>query len=283
MIKFVNAKINLGLHVLRRRPDGYHDLSTLFYPVGKYAGSPLDRGGLCDVLEVTPADSDVLEVAGELSDCPVEDNLVWRALQLYRTINPDMPPVRISLHKHLPSQAGLGGGSADASFALLAFNELCGGAVSHGELLAASLRLGADCPFFILNRPCMASGVGELLEPFELDLSGLWCAVLKPAKGISTAEAFRYVVPRIPDMPLDEILRRPMEQWRDLLVNDFEQSMFSLHSEIRSLKDYLYKSGAVYASMSGSGSAFYGIFESEEQAFASVKNADVPYSTIARL
>lgn len=283
MIRFVNAKINLGLRVVRRRPDGYHDLSTLFYPVGKYAGSPLDPGGLCDVLEVTPAGSDSFEVAGDVSDCPVEENLVWRALQLYRTLNPDMPPVRISLDKHLPSQAGLGGGSADAAFALLMFNELCGCVASRDELLAASLKLGADCPFFILNRPCLASGVGERLEPFDLDLSGLWCVVLKPAVGISTAEAFRYVAPRVPDMPLDGVLRRPMEQWRGLLVNDFEKSMFSLHPEIRSLKDYLYGCGAFYASMSGSGSAFYGIFASKERAFASVQSADVPYATVVRL
>lgn len=283
MIKFVNAKINLGLRVLRRRTDGYHELSTVFYPVGKYAGTPRDYGRLSDILEITKADADSLTVGGAMPDCRMEDNLVWKALQLYRSLMPTLPPVNILLEKQLPSQAGLGGGSADAAFTLSALNELCDNALSEAQLLDAALQLGADCPFFIINRPCVAAGIGEKLTPIELNLSGLWIAVIKPAVSISTAEAFRYVTPREPETPITEIVRRPVEEWRDVLVNDFEESMFKLHPEIKGIKDYLYSKGALYASMSGSGSSFYGIYRHEEQAHEAAADCGLPYHTVALL
>ena len=283
MIKFVNAKINIGLRVLRRRADGYHDLSTLFYPVGKYAGTPLDNGRMCDILEVTRDTSDSLEITGLEVDCAVEDNLVWRALQQYRSLYGALPPVRMRLHKQLPSQAGLGGGSADATAALQCFNEMCGNPFPFEVMCQAALQLGADCPFFLINSPCLATGVGEKIEAFDVPLAGLWAAILKPSVGISTAQAFKYVSPAEPDIDIKDILRMPVQNWRELLVNDFETSMFREHPQLRYLKDYLYGCGALYASMSGSGSAFYGIFHHKEQALAAVAGAEVPYSSVALL
>ena len=283
MIKFVNAKINLGLNVLRKRPDGYHDLSTVFYPVGRYAGTPDDPGVLCDVLEITEARTDSLSLSSLPIDCDLRHNLVWKALMLFRQLHPVCPPVRVSLDKHLPSQAGLGGGSADASFTLLALNELCGNPLSESELLSASLRLGADCPFFIINRPCLASGVGERLEPIALDLSGLWLAVVKPQAGISTAQAFGGITPAEPELSVRQIVKLPVAEWRTLLVNDFETSAFALHPEFEAIKSHLYNKGALYASMSGSGSAFFGIFETREQALEAADTSGQPYATVARL
>ena len=283
MIKFVNAKINLGLNVIRRREDGYHDLSTLFYPVGIKAGTAGDPGRLNDILEVIPASQDILQLTSGEVDCSLQDNLVWRALQLYRDMNPELPSVHIFLDKQLPSQAGLGGGSADASFTLLALNELADTPLSHQALMEAALRLGADCPFFIINRPCLASGVGECLTPVSLDLSGLWLTVIKPSEGISTGQAFRYVTPQEPSIPIEEIIRKPIDEWKQLLVNDFEVSMFHLHPEFRELKTYLYNRGAAYASMSGSGSAFYGIFYDRESAVQAAAHAPTPYATATQL
>lgn len=283
MIKFVHAKINLGLRVLRKRPDGYHDISTVFYPVGLHAGSASDPGRLADVLEITPSDADSLHVGGMPLDCAPGDNLVWRALCLYRDMYPDLPPVDIRLDKHLPSQAGLGGGSADASFTLLALDEMCGHPLGQERLLAAALRLGADCPFFIIGSPCLASGVGEVLSPMSLDLSGYWIAVVKPEASISTAQAFRGIVPSEHGLSVAEAISRPVGEWRSLLVNDFETSAFAIYPEFRDIKQGLYDSGALYASMSGSGSAFYGLFDSREQALRAAESSGLPYATVARL
>lgn len=283
MIKFVNAKINLGLNVVRKRADGYHDLSTVFYPVGVYAGTPYDYGCLADVLEIIEADEDALTVTGNTVDCPFENNLVWKALLAYRSKRPMLPRVNITLDKHLPSQAGLGGGSADASFALVAFNEICPVPLPDTELLELARGLGADCPFFINNKPCAASGIGEILSPIPLDLSGKWVAILKPDVNISTADAFRYVKPCVPEFFPREIVMRPIEEWRHILKNDFEVSMFTLYPELAEIKRYLYDRGALYASMSGSGSAFYGIFNTESEARNAVAGSNLPYKTIALL
>lgn len=283
MIRFVNAKINLGLNVLRRRPDGYHDLDTVFYPAGIYAGTPSDSGRLCDVLEITASGHDSMNVEGHELDCNVKDNLVWKALELFKRRYVDDFHVKITLYKNLPSQAGLGGGSADASFTLLMLNELTDNRFSESELVNMAAELGADCPFFILNRPCLAQGIGERLTPIDLDLSGYWLAVLKPDVNISTAEAFSYVVPGEPQIPVTDIVSRPICEWRSFLYNDFEKSMFRLYPSIMGIKEHLYAHGALYASMSGSGSAFYGIFSSEAEARGAILSADVAYSTVVRL
>lgn len=270
MLTFVNPKINLGLNIVRRREDGYHDLETIFYPVGKYTGTPERQSRLTDVVELVPSSKDRLEQCGIRADCTIENNLVMKALRLFREEasrrGVSVPPYKIDLVKHIPYGAGLGGGSADATFTLLALNELNSGLFTERELMEISSRLGADCPFFVLNVPCYAEGTGERLQPVEIKLSGYWLAVAKPSVGISTKAAFERVTPHEPQMNLREIVRMPVERWRDFMVNDFEESIFSWHPQLRELKQSLYDNGAIYASMSGSGSAFYGIFRTEEEA-----------------
>lgn len=283
MIKFVNAKINLGLNVVRKRPDGYHDLSTVFYPIGVYAGSPMDYGLLADVLEIVHGEQDELYITGNAVDCDIKNNLVWKALMAYRAHRPNLPKVKIFLEKHLPSQAGMGGGSADASFTLLALNDLCPEPLNETELLSLAATIGADCPYFIINKPCAAYGIGEILKPISLDLSGKWAVVLKPDVNISTAEAFRYVKPCESEYVPEEIVKRPLEEWRYLLKNDFETSIFTLFPELAEIKTYLYGRGALYSSMSGSGSAFYGIFDSQHLAEQAVNDSNLPFKTIALL
>lgn len=272
MIKFVNAKINIGLYVTARRPDGYHDLSTLFYPVGKYAGSPENPVAFCDILELTPAAAEEGEYifTGKRIDCPLDKNLVVKASRLFREemerrgLHPGQFDLR--LDKHLPDGAGLGGGSADCAFTLLVLNELCGFPFSGDELIGFAARLGADCPFFILNTPAYAEGIGERLTPVKLPLKGKWCAIVKPPVYVSTKEAFAGIKPALPKMPLLDALKLPIEEWRNVVFNDFEKTIFPLHPELAAIKEGMYRFGALYASMSGSGSSLYGIFSDRESA-----------------
>lgn len=292
MIRFVNAKVNLGLHVLARRADGYHELRTIFYPVGMHCGTPADPGRLCDVLEATRAPQDAFRQTGMAVECPEDKNLVVRARSEFRRMAGIGGPVSITLEKHLPSQAGLGGGSADAAFTLRMLNEMEGSPLSDGALAEAALRLGADCPFFIYNRPALASGIGEVLEPLpeRLSLGGMWMAVVKPEAGISTREAFALLDAPRELFPADA-LAEGVREWRTpeemlaspLLVNDFEGPMFALHPELRALKEHLYGTSALYASMSGSGSAFFGIYRTRELAESAAATAPVPYATVALL
>lgn len=283
MIDFVNAKINLGLNVVERRSDGYHNLETIFYPVGKHSGKPGHLSILCDILEIVEAtdNSDELIIMGREVDCPTEKNLVWKALQAFRKSYQDnLPPLKIILYKHLPDGAGMGGGSADASFTLRLLNNLTGETMSDDMLKNLALSLGADCPFFIYNRPCYATGIGEQLEPIDIDLSGKWIAIVKPSVSISTKEAFLHITPKAPKINLRDLVKRPIEEWKNLIVNDFEQSMFTLHPEIRAIKDNLYNSGAIYASMTGSGSAFYGIYNSYDKAKIGIEKSGCEFATV---
>lgn len=253
MILFPNAKINIGLNVLRRRPDGYHDLDTLFYPIGWR-----------DVLEIVPASGEcaTLTVTGRAVDCPAEKNLVMKA---YRALSEkvELPPVDIYLHKVIPDGAGLGGGSSDAAFTLRGLNEMFALGMTDADLAGVAVTIGADCPFFIYNRPMFASGIGDLLRPAGLSLDGYLICVVKPDESVSTREAYSGVVPSVPLAPLSDKLSRPVETWRGEVANDFEKSVFPLHPVIESVKERLYGLGAVYASMSGSGAAVYGIFPSD--------------------
>lgn len=248
MKSFPNVKINLGLNVLRKRPDGYHDLETLFIP--------------CDAFQ------DELEVEKSgafrfVSDVLWDNDLTVRAYNLLKE-EFCLPPVEIRLVKHSPVGAGLGGGSADAAFALKGLNELFDLGLSDAELAARAARLGSDCPFFIYNRPMMGTGRGEVLEPYNIDLAGYDIRVEVPEGiSVSTAEAYRGVVPAIPEIPLKEALKRPVEQWKYCVKNDFEKSVFAAHPEIEELKQSFYDRGAVYASMSGSGSSVFGIFKKQ--------------------
>lgn len=264
MIKFVNAKLNLGLNIVRKRPDGYHELETLFYPVGKHNGTPVNPEPFCDILEITPAEKTEFVFSGRKVDCPLEKNLVYKAWKVFKENYPELPEYRIQLEKHLPDGAGLGGGSADASAVLCMLNELCGFPFDERHLAEMALKLGADCPFFIYNRPCYAEGVGEVLVPAEVDLSGWWCLLVKPEVSISTKEAFAGVTPEEPEHSLKETMKLPVEEWQGRMVNDFEGSLFPHHGVLHHIKDKLYGMGAVYSSMSGSGSTVFGLFRNRE-------------------
>ncbi len=271
MIKFVNAKINLGLQIVRRRQDGYHDLQTLFYPVGIKAGTPSNPVEFCDVLEICRADSATpfsLVTTGRAVDCAPKKNLVWRAAEEYFRLRPGSDlAVTIRLDKHLPDGAGMGGGSADAAFTLAMIDRLARernpeSALSPEELAAAALRLGADCPFFLVNRPAYAEGVGERLEEIPLDLSGMWLGVAKPSVSVSTREAFAGVKPSPSAFDLRTLPAIPVADWRGLVVNDFEESIFPQYPVLADIKAAFYEAGAVYASMTGSGSCIYGLWPS---------------------
>ena len=248
MIVFPNAKINLGLHVISKRPDGYHNLETVFYPVQ-----------LADALEMVEADQTGLSVSGIAPDIPSGKNLVLKACALLQA-EFDLPPVHFHLHKIIPNGAGLGGGSSDAAFTLKMLNDFYELGLGAGQLKKYASKIGADCPFFIGNQPTFAEGTGNRLNPCEVDLSDFHFIIAKPDVSVSTSEAYSRIVPSGSELNLKEILSLPPEKWKDNLVNDFEYSVFKQYPEIEHLKNSLYKAGAAYASMSGSGSAVYGIF-----------------------
>ncbi|MCD8287860.1 MAG: 4-(cytidine 5'-diphospho)-2-C-methyl-D-erythritol kinase [Porphyromonadaceae bacterium] len=252
MILFPNAKINLGLNILARRADGYHDIATVFYPIGWR-----------DALEVVPSrESETgcrLHLSGMPVDAPVEDNLVVRAYCLLSEMHP-LPGVEVYLHKVIPYGAGLGGGSSDATFMMLLLRDLFSIPVRNDELAASVVHLGADCPFFLYNRPMLAEGIGDRLSPVEVSLRGYSLVLVKSQVSVSTAEAYSSVTLSRPEKPLSEILSFPVEKWREMLGNDFERSVFAQYPLLSHIKQQLYDLGAIYASLSGSGSALYGLF-----------------------
>ncbi|GIV37600.1 MAG: 4-diphosphocytidyl-2-C-methyl-D-erythritol kinase [Cyclobacteriaceae bacterium] len=248
MIGFPPCKINLGLQVIRRRPDGYHDLDTCFYPVP-----------FCDVLEVLPAETFSFRQTGLTLPGNVHENLCVKAWQfMHRQFG--TPAVQVYLHKCIPPGAGLGGGSADAAWMLRLLQQLFHKEIPQNQLLAVAGSLGSDCPFFLYDAPMLGSGIGDVLRPAGVSLKGYSLVLLKPDVHMSTAEAYQHVVPAENRPPVYEILRTDIRQWKTLLVNDFEASVMRKYPVIQELKNALYGAGAVYASMSGSGSAVYGIF-----------------------
>jgi 4-diphosphocytidyl-2-C-methyl-D-erythritol kinase len=253
MVVFPNAKVNLGLNIIRKRPDGFHDIETLLYPVA-----------FRDILEIVPSETGESEfrvtglpVPGDLSS-----NLCVRACNLLASEH-KIPPVRLHLHKIIPMGAGLGGGSSDAAFTLKLLNDLFSIGLSSGQMMDCARRLGSDCAFFIENQPSIATGKGDQLEPFGSHLSGYSCMIVVPPVHVTTAEAYAGVTPKESSEPIRQIAGRPLPGWKDYLFNDFEETVFRRFPMISSIKDQLYAAGAVYASMSGSGSAVYGLFQGQ--------------------
>ena len=256
MILFPNCKINLGLHILRKREDGFHDLETVFYPI------PLQ-----DALEVIHHPSPPTDIEFSASGLKVEgnisDNICVKAYHLLKKDFPQLPPVKMHLHKTIPMGAGLGGGSADGAFALVLFNKKFNLGLTQEELIQYALQLGSDCPFFILNTACYATGRGEVMEEIKLDLSNYLFVLVNPGIHVNTGWAFSQLTPGTGKPSLKEIMQRPVEEWREKLQNDFEEPVSRHHPEIAVIKEALYRQGALYASMTGSGSTVYGIFSKD--------------------
>lgn len=255
MITFTNCKINLGLDILAKRPDGYHDISTCMLPIPWH-----------DIVEVIPSDrpGSTLTVLGNKVDCPAEKNLVMKA---YRLLEKEfaLGPVDIVLQKIVPDGAGLGGGSSDATHTLGLLNEFMNLGLTREQIAERAAKLGADCAFFAYDEPMLAEGIGEKLTPISLDLKGHTIVIVKPGGvNISTREAYEGITPREPDEPISQILRRPISEWQGRLKNDFEESVMSKAPQIAELKRLIMDAGAVYASMSGSGASVYGIFKSDK-------------------
>lgn len=255
MVVFPNAKINLGLNILRKRADGFHDLSTIFYPI------PLQ-----DVLEIVPqqqrdAKVDVvlygtgLAVAGN-----ADDNICIKAYRLLKTNFPNLPPIELHLHKLIPMGAGMGGGSADGAFTLGLLNEQFQLQLTQAQLINYALQLGSDCPFFIVNKPAIGKGRGEDLTPVQLDLSAYSIAIVNPGIHVPTGWAFQQISPGLPEYDCASIIQSSPETWRGKLINDFEAPIVAHYAEIGKAIEQLYAQGAVYAAMSGSGSTVFGIF-----------------------
>lgn len=251
MVSFPNAKINLGLNIVSKRPDGYHNISSVFYPVG-----------WCDVLEITP--SEQLKFTSSGIDIPgaSSDNL---CVQAYHLLNDEhnIPPVHIHLHKVIPIGAGLGGGSADCAFTLTTLNNLFSLGLDNRNLEQKAGMLGSDCPFFIQNRPVLVSGTGNEFAPVSIDLSGKTILLVYPNLHIPTSEAYAGIIPAQADLPIDNIITRSISDWRGLLQNDFEKTVGALHPQIIQIKEEFYARGAGYAAMTGSGSTIYGIFDQQ--------------------
>lgn len=257
MIVFPCCKINLGLNVTERRPDGYHNLETIFYPIP-----------LTDALEVVPIkeETDVpyhLTQYGSIIDGPAEKNLVVKAYLMLKN-DYDLPSVDIHLYKHIPSGAGLGGGSADAAYMLCLLNKLFDLQLSEEKLIGYASHLGADCAFFIHGRPTFATGIGNIFTPIDLNLKGWQIVIVKPDIFVSTPEAFRGITPHKPALSLLDIVKQPISTWKQTMLNDFEDSIFPAHPRIAEIKEQLYESGAVYAAMSGSGSSVFGLFNIDD-------------------
>lgn len=291
MVVFPNCKINLGLHIIRKREDGNHDLETVFYPIPFY-----------DVLEVIHSDTNrdpssdfelfrrspygqtsnlkpFAESGGQpspkgvlwtnlklsLSGFPVnsnpEDNICVKAYYLLKKDFPDLPFPEIHLHKAIPTGAGLGGGSADGAFMLKLMNEKFQLSLSNEQLFNYALQLGSDCPFFIINSPCIATGRGEILKEIPLRLSSYQIVIVNPGILVQTSWAFSQITPALPSKPINEIIQQPIETWKEELKNDFEKNVFMKYPEIESIKKTLYEKGAIFSLMSGSGSSIYGIFK----------------------
>lgn len=249
MIAFPNAKINIGLNVVSRRTDGYHNLETIFYPIKIH-----------DVLEVVLNDELQFASSGNVIPGNADENLCLKAYHLIKKDH-DLQPVKIHLHKNIPIGAGLGGGSSDCAFFIKLLNKVCQLGLSLKTMQNYARQLGADCAVFIDNKSVFAFGKGDRFEEIELDLSDYYLVLVMPAVHVSTAEAYVGIQPKLADSNLQSDLKLPIENWKNIVKNDFEKSVFQHHPDIYAIKEALYKHGAIYAAMSGSGAAVFGIFQ----------------------
>ena len=263
MITFPCAKINLGLNIVEKRTDGYHNLETVFYPIPLYDALEIKHMG-----EEFPSLVDCdLKVTGNIVDCNEADNLVIKAYNLLAK-DYKLPRVHAHLFKYIPSQAGLGGGSSDAAYMIRLLDERFRLNIGKAEMERYAAKLGADCAFFISSEPVFATGIGNVFSPIKgirETLKGYYITIIKPNVAVSTKEAYANIIPHKPKMCCRDIIKKPIETWRDLLVNDFEESVFKLHPEVENIKNKLYEQGAIYAAMSGSGSSLFAIFKAEPQ------------------
>ena len=250
MICFPNAKINLGLHILSKRADGYHNIETVFYPVD-----------ICDALEIVPAKEGktTFTQTGIRIDGTPENNIVIKAYNLLKN-DFDLPEIAIYLRKEIPVGAGLGGGSSDAAFMIKMLNDFADLKLSIEQMEEYARQIGADCPFFIQNKPVFAEGIGNIFSPLTISLQDYHINIVKPSVSVSTKEAYAQVKPQQPAVSLKEVIRLPINEWKNHLINDFESGVFAQHPEIGKIKQKMYEEGAIYAGMSGSGSAVFGIF-----------------------
>jgi 4-diphosphocytidyl-2-C-methyl-D-erythritol kinase len=256
MVAFPNCKINLGLHITQKRADGYHDIETVFYPIA-----------FNDILEIIPTNSHN-NIEYNSSGIPIngnnEDNLCIKAYHLLKKDFPQIPSIQMHLHKHIPMGAGLGGGSADGSFALKMINQQFQLNLSDEQLIQYALLLGSDCPFFILNTPCIGKGRGEILTPIALNLSAYKIQIINPGIHINTGWAFSQIIPTLPKLSIAQIIQQPIETWKGQLINDFELPVCKQYPEIATLITQLYNANAVYAALSGSGSSVFALFEKSD-------------------
>jgi 4-diphosphocytidyl-2-C-methyl-D-erythritol kinase len=257
LVSFPNCKINLGLNILRKREDGFHDIETVFYPLAL-------RDGL-EIITLPAAGLNQFTQTGiEIPGGPHE-NICLKAWEILKSDFPDLPPVSVHLHKVIPVGAGLGGGSADGAFTLLLLNRKFNLGLDEGQLKQYALKLGSDCAFFIKNQPAFATGRGEVLEPVQPDLTAYKFVIVNPGIHVSTAAAFSSNTPKQPAENIRDIIQLPPTQWKGRMINDFEEVVEKMHPEITIIREELYRQGAVYAAMSGSGSTVFGIFEKEKE------------------
>jgi 4-diphosphocytidyl-2-C-methyl-D-erythritol kinase len=252
MIAFPHCKINLGLNILNKREDGFHNLETIFYPIH-----------ICDALEIIPSQSSTTITVTGMITGDEQDNLCIKAFNILKNNYPQLPDIKIHLHKAIPMGAGLGGGSSDAAFTLRLLNEKFNLDIPEEKICAYALQLGSDCPFFLLNKPGFATSRGEVIEAINISLKDYKIMLINPGIHVSTAEAFKNITPGFPVKKIKDIIHHPVESWKDELSNDFEKYAFEKYLLIKKIKEDLYKAGAAYASMSGSGSTVFGLFKKD--------------------
>lgn len=253
MVRFPKAKINIGLSITSKRADGFHNIESIFHPIG-----------LCDILEAIPNSTGKfnLQLEGLTIAGKVENNLVFKAWEMLQT-DFEIPGVDVVLHKIIPMGAGLGGGSADGSHMLLLLNDLFELKLTQAQLLDYALRLGSDCPFFIIEEPCFVSGRGEQMEQIDLDLTGKYIVIINPNIHIGTAEAYSSISPVKAQTDYTKLSKTPIHTWKDAVINDFEAPMMRNYPALEAIKQQLYSAGAIYASMTGSGSTMFGLFNEQ--------------------